>query len=92
MGVSLAKDNHSVTRSTPGNATHLEGTAATATNFTPIEKDTWYYLVYSFEMVDMIDTRVTFFINNVASTHGAKTFAETFIIDKSSYVGMLGIE
>ncbi|MEE4248820.1 MAG: hypothetical protein V2I33_25870 [Kangiellaceae bacterium] len=92
MGASLAKESHSVTDSTPGYTTHLEGTAATATNFTPIEKNTWYYLVYSFEMIDMTDTKITFFIDNVASTHGAKTFTETFIVDKAAYVGMLGIE
>jgi hypothetical protein len=91
IGVTFANENHSVSSPKQKVVTVNEGVDGTST-FTAIEKDTWYYLVFSFEMKDMINTEITFFINNVASAHGVKTVNESFIIDKTTYKSLLGIE
>ena len=50
--------------------------------------DTWYYLVYSFEMVDGRDTNVELFVNNVSDE--TDTWSGVFLIDDASYGSYIG--
>ena len=50
--------------------------------------DTWYYLVYSFEMTTGKDTNIELFVNNVSSI--TDTWTGRFLIDGSSYSSIIG--
>jgi hypothetical protein len=88
MGVTLAKDNHSVSNGTPGVYTLMESNGST--NFTEIRVKNWHYLAFSFNLIDMTDTEVEFF--KYDKSLGKSSFSETFIIDRVGYKGLLGIE
>jgi hypothetical protein len=86
MGLYLAKDSHS-----NGSPAYDPGEDTDPADGGVIETSKWYYLVWSFELIDVSDTKVTFYINGTARAN-PKTFEKTFIMDEESYVNYLGIE
>lgn len=86
MGAALAKDSHN--KDNESYTLNLESDASGTINIA----GGWYYLVWSFELTNGgKDTTLTFFINNTARAT-TKTWTDTFVIDKTSYMNYIGIE
>jgi hypothetical protein len=87
MSVDWAKDIHH-----NDNPDILEDQAESDVNAPAIiDKTTWYYLCWSFELqADMESTDVVYWINNSVRTT-KKTFLKTFFLDKATYVNYIGI-
>jgi hypothetical protein len=77
MEATLAKDNAPATTSAKAGSTTLSA-------------DTWYYFVFSFEMLANANTKVELFLDG--SSEGTETWTDLFIVDGTNFGAYIGVE